>query len=124
MVQWLQSPELQLDSLMESCEERPLAAICRSWHYRRRTMSRLPTLSYHWMVHRKPRVFELGDYLMDRERKERERPRRNVVFPDAKHVGIHNMVAYAHLNICTTEIVSLHFRAPLQQHPQQQRQQP
>ena len=69
-------------------------------------------------------MFELGNYLKDRERKERERPRRNVIFPDAKHVGIHNLVAYAHFNTCTTEIVSLHFRAPLQQHPQPQKQQP
>ena len=61
---------------------------------------------------------------MDQERKERERPRRTVVHSDAKHAGIHNLDAYAHWTICTTEIVSIHLRVPLQQHPQQRKQLP
>ena len=106
MVPWWQLQELQLDSHMGLCEEQPLAVISLSWPFRRRTMIRLLPCIYQWMVHRKSRVLQLGEYLTDQDRNEQKYPRRDVVLPNAMHVGIRSLLIYVLYNMCIAEIVS------------------
>ena len=48
----------------------------------------------------------MGDDLTDQERNEQKYPRRDVVLPNAMHVGIRSLLIYVIYNIYIAEIVS------------------